>query len=67
MNYMNYNRLQVLKLRNNLSDLEMANIVSITLKGYKTYETGIDIMPADVLAQYCLYFNVSLEYIYMSD
>lgn len=67
MEFKHYNRLIILKEKNNLTDNQMASIASILPSDYKDYESGEKLITKEALTKYCLYFNVSPDYIFLED
>ena len=45
----------------------MASIASILPSDYKAYESGEKLITKEALTKYCLYFNVSPDYIFLED
>lgn len=58
------NKLKDLRVKSNLSQADISNILNIERGTYSQYETEYIIMPIKHLNKICSYFNVSLDYIF---
>ena len=67
MEFKHYNRLAVLKAKNNLTSEAMARIASLALKDYEAFESGDKLIDASSLTKYCIYFNVDPDYMFLED
>ena len=62
---MNYGAiLKKLRIKNNLTQEDMANILNIARITYNHYETQEKIIPLERLLDICNYFKVSIDYIF---
>ncbi len=62
---MNYgNILKEIRKNNNLSQIEIADILNIKRTTYGHYETEYQTMPINHLINFCNYFNISLDYVF---
>ncbi len=58
-----FKRIKELRLRENLSQEEVANILNIQREVYRRYETGTRLIPVNLLIKLADYYKVSLDYI----
>jgi len=58
------NKLKEIRLKNSLSQEDIASILNIERGTYGQYETEYIIMPLKHLNYICNYFNISLDYIF---
>ena len=56
-------RLKELRIKNKLTQTELANRFNLTQKTIANYETGTTQPPFDILCQLANYFNVSTDYL----
>ena len=57
------NRLRNLREDNNLTQEQCAKIAFISKKSYERYESGLRVLPSDILIIFCKYYNVSADYV----
>lgn len=60
---MYFKRLRELREDNNLSQKQVAEILSLKQQAYFRYEKGISTIPIDLLIILCKYYNVTSDYI----
>ena len=60
---MNFERLFLFILKNNLKQKEVANIIGVSQQTYSTWEVGTKIIPLKHLNELCDYYKVSIDYI----
>ena len=58
-----FKRIKELRLRENLSQEEVSNILNIQREVYRRYETGTRLIPINLLIKLADYYKVSLDYI----
>lgn len=62
---MNYSKiLKLLRENNNLTNIEMGNLLNISDSMYSRYEKQNQIIPIKHLDTLCSYFNVSIDYLF---
>lgn len=62
---MNYSKiLKLLRENNNLTNIEMSNLLNISDSMYSRYEKQNQIIPIKHLDTLCSYFNVSIDYLF---
>ena len=59
---MNFERLFLLREKNNLEQKEIAHIIGVSQQTYSTWEVGTKIIPLKHLNTMCNYYHVSLDY-----
>lgn len=59
---MNFERLFLLREKNNLSQKAIADIIGVSQQTYSTWESGAKIIPLKHLNTLCNYYGVSLDY-----
>ena len=59
---MNFERLFLLREKNNLNQKEIAKIMGVSQQTYSTWEIGTKIIPLKHLNTMCNYYHVSLDY-----
>ena len=58
-----YNRIRDLREDNDLSQKQLAQILSMSQTGYSKYETGENDIPTQILIKLALYYNTSVDYL----
>lgn len=58
-----YRRIRDLREDNDLSQKQLAQILSMSQTGYSKYETGENDIPTQILIKLALYYNTSVDYI----
>lgn len=58
-----YERLKELRIDNDLTQTDLANILNTDQSYYSKYEKGIRPLPLDHLKTLCLYYGVSADYL----
>ncbi len=58
-----YKRIRDLREDNDLSQKQLAQILSMSQTGYSKYETGENDIPTQILIKLALYYNTSVDYI----
>ena len=56
-------RLKILKNENNLTQIDIAKAIDISLRAYRYYETGEREPTISTVIKLCEYFNVSSDYL----
>ena len=56
-------RLKNLRIKNNLTQEELASILKITRSLISKYETGTNLILTSFLMEYAKYFNISVDYL----
>lgn len=59
-----YPRVRDLREDNDLTQEDMANHLNTYLTQYRRWETGESEIPAHILKELCVFFNVSADYIF---
>lgn len=67
MEFKHYNRLAILKAKNNFTNEEMAKIDSLDVNDYIAFESGDKLIDSSSLTKYCIYFNVDPDYMFLED
>ncbi|MCQ2442235.1 MAG: helix-turn-helix transcriptional regulator [Oscillospiraceae bacterium] len=57
-------RLRALRKANNLTQIQMAEILEVQQSRINRYETGASTPPAETFIQYADFFDVSMDYLY---
>lgn len=57
-------RLRALRKKNNLTQIQMAEILQVQQSRINRYETGASTPPAETFIQYADFFGVSMDYLY---
>lgn len=57
-------RLRALRKENNLTQIQMAEILNVQQSRINRYETGASTPPAETFIQYADFFGVSMDYLY---
>lgn len=60
---MNIDRLRETREENNLTQKEVANILTTSQQQYSKYELGIRIIPIEKLCVLANYYNTSIDYL----
>ncbi len=60
---MNFERLFLLREKNNLGQKEIAKVICVSQQTYSTWEVGTKIIPLKHLNKICNYYHVSLDYV----
>lgn len=63
----NDNRLQELRIKNNLTQEELAKILNVSRNQIYRYESGENDLSLQMVKKICEYFNVSLDYFACND
>ena len=58
-----YRRIRDLREDNDLSQKQLAQILSMSQTGYSKYETGENDIPTQILIKLALYYNTSVDYL----
>lgn len=58
-----YERLKALRIDNDLTQAQVAEILKMKQQQYSNYERGYRMMPLDNLKTLCFYYKVSSDYI----
>lgn len=58
-----YRRIRDLREDKDLSQKQLAQILSMSQTGYSKYETGENDIPTQILIKLALYYNTSVDYI----
>lgn len=58
-----YKRIRDLREDNDLSQKQLARILSMSQTGYSKYETGENDIPTQILIKLALYYDTSTDYI----
>ena len=58
-----YSRIRDLREDNDLSQKQLAQILSMSQTGYSKYETGENDIPTQILIKLALYYNTSVDYL----
>ncbi len=58
-----YRRIRDLREDNDLSQKQLAQILSMSQTGYSKYETGENDIPTQILIKLALYYNTSTDYL----
>ena len=58
-----YRRIRDLREDNDLSQTQLAQILSMSQTGYSKYETGENDIPTQILIKLALYYNTSTDYL----
>lgn len=58
-----YKRIRDLREDNDLSQKQLAQILSMSQTGYSKYETGENDIPTQILIKLALYYNTSTDYL----
>ena len=58
-----YERLRILRKNHNLTQSELANILSCSQRVYSNYERGDLDIPTDILIKLADYYKVSIDFI----
>ncbi len=58
-----YKRIRDLREDNDLSQKQLAQILSMSQTGYSKYETGENDIPTQILIKLALYYNTSVDYL----
>ena len=60
---MDFKKLIMLRKKKDLSQREMASILNVSKSTYARWEIGEEIIPLKHLANFCKYFNVTMDYV----
>ena len=58
-----YQRLRDLREDNDLTQTDVAKILSMSQTGYSKYETGENDIPTQILIKLAVFYNTSIDYI----
>ena len=58
-----YERIKQLRVDNDLSQKELAEILNVTRSAYSNYENGIRDVPVEILARLADFYKTSVDYI----
>lgn len=58
-----YRRIRDLREDKDLSQKQLAQILSMSQTGYSKYETGENDIPTQILIKLALYYNTSVDYL----
>ena len=60
---MEFKRIKGIREDNDLTQVKIANILNVKRSAYSLWELGINTIPLTKLAEFCNYFNVSMDYV----
>lgn len=63
MSKMKYKRIRDLREDNDLTQKDIANILSISQRGYSHYETGNNDIPTEILIRLADFYETSIDYL----
>ncbi|EEG30886.1 DNA-binding helix-turn-helix protein [[Clostridium] methylpentosum DSM 5476] len=60
---MNINRIRDLREDHDLTQAELARMLSVSRQAYSGYERGVRSIPFEILCQFALFYGTSLDYL----